>query len=270
MHKHVFGLATVAIVMFVVNAASAVSFVGSLANNPNTFEIGRWSRTSVVKTFDIDGNNFYGTDGFTWMNEGNSGAKQAVLANLVESAPSYFTGGIAYTGVGSGASGSFSGSENRLNPTDTGVANVGYVGVDLPSGDAGILVLQEAFSYTMVRDMLGGETIRMGIVLDSLADPQIGADALRVVAGGGMADATIVAGSRNASMDMYFFDITGLAQGDDIEIWVSNATVSTAGFNAATIGGVTFDSVINIPEPATSLLIMFAAGMTLKRRRHLA
>lgn len=263
-------LAMMAVMTLVASSvhADSVTFVGSLENNPNTFEIGRWSRTSVAKTFDIDGDDYYGTDGYTWANTGNSGAKQPVFANLDEDAPSYLPGGIAFTGTGagtSGASGSFSGAEDRLNDTDTGVVNVGYMGVDYPSGDAGVTVLQEVFAYTLNRDLGKGEIIRVGVVLDSLADPQIGADALRIVAGGAFADATIVGGSRTGVMDMYFFDVAGLSQGDDIQIWLSNATTSSATFNSATLGGVTFDSVV--PAPAALPAGLALIGLLAARRR---
>lgn len=254
------------------NADAAVVFVGSTENTlATTFEVGRWSRTSVVKTFDIDADDYYGTDGYTWINtDDSSGAKKTVFHSLDESAPSYFAGGIAYTGVGAGASGSFSGAQDRLSATDTPPnENVGYAGVDYPSGDSGVQTLQEVFAYTMNRNMASSETIRVGVVLDSLADSQIGADALRLVAGGSPADATLVANSRDGTMDMYFFDVTGLSNGEEIQLWLSNATASTAGFNAATIGGVTFDSFLApVPEPATAMLVVLGlAGLAMNRRR---
>lgn len=251
---------------FDVVSSDMVTVVGSLQDNPNTAEVGRWSRTSVAKTFDIDGDDYYGTDGYTWTNDNNSGGKQAVLTSLTESVPTYLTGGIVYTGAGAGASGSFTGAEDRLNPTDTGVENVGYAGVDYASGSAAVQTLQEVFAYTMARDMFKGETIRMGIVLDSLGDPQIGADALRIVAGTALVDVALVTNSRNGSMDMYFVDIKGLSAGDEIQIWLSNATISTATFNAATIGGVTFDS-FTIPTPAALPAGLAMLGIFAARRR---
>jgi len=247
-------------------SADTVTVAGSLQDNPNSFEIGRWSRTSNAKTFDLDGDNFYGTDGYAWMNDSNVSGKVSVFTSLTESAPSY-TGNIAYTGFGSGASSSFSGAEDRLNPTDTGTVNVGYAGVDYPSGDSGVQTLQEVFAYTLNRDMLAKETFRVGVVLDSLADTQIGADALRLVAGSAQADATMVSNSRNGTMDMYFFDIAGLSSGETIEIWLSNATVTSGkSFNAATIGGVTFDSVV-IPTPAALPAGLAMLGVFAMRRK---
>ena len=55
---------TVSLLATLTASQGAVSFLNSLQDNPNTFEIGRWSRTSVVKSHDIDGDNYYGTDGF--------------------------------------------------------------------------------------------------------------------------------------------------------------------------------------------------------------
>jgi len=256
-------ITSLVLALFATTGHAAVSFVGSLQDDSAT-EISNWSRTSVAKTYDIDGDNYYGTDGYTWMNtDDSSGNPKAVLHSLDESAPSY-TSGIAYTGAGSGVSGSFAGADDRRNAADTANENVGYAGAN-HNGTTGATVLQELFAYTMNRDMLGGEVIRLGVVLDSLADPVIGSDSLRVVAGG-TADATIVANSRSGIMDMYFFDITGLSLGDEIQIWgAKNADNSNYGYNAVTIGGVTFDT---IPAPAALPAGLVLLGMVaLKRNR---
>ena len=248
---------------------AAVVFVsGSLTNDIGS-QISNWSAASTTKTRDINSDNRYGSDGYTWMNAANDsgGVNANALANIVESAPSY-TGGIAYTGATTGgasaASGSFSGADDRLLPNGTGSANVGYAGVNY-NGAAGNPqnTMQQLFAYTMNRSMNPGETIRLGVVLDSLNDNVVGADALRVVAGG-TADATL-SGNRSGVMDMYFFDITGLNSGEQIQIWGSKSVnTQNFGFRAITIGGVTFDS---IPEPSAALLGAFGMLALLRRRR---
>ena len=244
-------------------AQASVVFVGSLQNDSSS-EISLWSDTGTTKSLDLDGNNYYGSDGYSWMNTDDAtGAFTTVFHGLAESAPSY-TSGIAYTGSGTGSVGSsasFSGADDRLIPAGTGTddVNVGYAGINYGSS-TGATVMQELFAYTMNRDMVVGETIRLGVVLDSLNDPGIGADALRVVAGD-TADATGV--TRSSVMDMYFFDITGLSSGEEIQIWGSKAT-DTTGFNAITIGGVTFDSV---PEPSTTALLGLGGLALILRRR---
>ncbi len=246
-------------------AQASVITVGSV-ENVNPFEPGQWSRTSTAKTYDIDDNDYYGSDGYTWMNDSNSSAVFGPLDNLAQSVPSYFSSGIAYTGAGAGVSSSFNGAQDRLDPTGSFGVNVGYSGVDYAASDVGVETLQEVFSYTMNRDMLADETIRVGVVLDSLADTQIGANALRLVAGASQADATLVTNSRNGVMDMYFFDVAGLSNGDDIEIWLSKE--ATTGLNAATIGGVTFDSmVVVVPEPSSLALLGAGGAMLLAVRR---
>lgn len=243
-------------------AQATVTFVGSLQNDIS-MQISAWSNTSVTKTLDLDSNNGYGSDGYAWMNSNDAdGNPKAVFESLIESAPAYFTGGIAYTGAGSGVSGSFAGSDDRLLPDGTGSANVGYAGVNY-NDTTGATVIQSLFGYTMNRDMNVGETFRVGVVLDSLNDTVIGADFLRLVAGAFSADATGI--SRSGVMDMYFFDVTGLASGETIQIWgAKNANVSNFGFNAITIGGVTFDS---IPEPSAALLGGLGLIALLRRRR---
>lgn len=104
-------------------------------------------------------------------------------------------------------------------------------------------------------------------MLDSLNDTAVGADSLRIVAGGGTADAVLV-GNRNSVMDMYFFDITGLTSGQQIQIWGAKTadvtSVEGTNLNAITISGVTFDS---IPEPSAALLGGLGLLALLRRRR---
>jgi hypothetical protein len=219
-------------------AAPGVIFVGSIQNDSSS-EISEWSDSAVTKSLDIDNDDLYGTDGYSWVNTSDSGNPVAVLASLDESAPSY-AAGIAHTGAGGGVSGSYSGADDRRNAADTADVNVGYAGPNY-NGTTGATVLQELFAYTMSSDMLNGETIRVGVVLDSLNDTVVGADSLRVVAGGASADATGVA--RSGVIDMYFFDISGLTSGQEIQIWgAKSVDNSNYGYNAITIGGVLFDS----------------------------
>ena len=250
-------------------AQAAVTFVSSLQNDSSS-EISSWSATGTAKSADLDGNNYYGSDGYSWMNASGSGGVTTALTSLVESAPSY-TSGITYTGSGTGST-SYSGShgpltDNRLIPAGTGIddVSVGYAGINYAGTATGATVLQEIFSYTMNRNMAVGETIRLGVVLDSFGDGSniVGADSLRIVAGG-TADATGV--TRSGVMDMYFFDITGLSSGDEIQIWGANATETTGALNSITISGVTFDSVA-VPEPSTTALLGLGGLALIMRRR---
>jgi MYXO-CTERM domain-containing protein len=258
-------LAALAAITIAIPAQAAVTFVGSLADD-NSSQISAWSNTSTTKTLDLDANNYYGSDGYAWMNtDDSSGFPKAVLHSIAQSsAPAYFTSTIGYTGAGAGTSGSFVAADDRLLPNGTGSANVGYAGADY-NETTGATVLQSLFGYTMSRDMNVGETIRLGVVLDSLNDTVIGADSLRLVAGSNFADATLVTGKRNGTMDMYFFDVTGLTSGEKIEIWgAKTADVSNFGYNAITISGVTLDS---IPEPGATLLGGLGMLCLLRRRR---
>ena len=232
-------------------AQAAVTFLSSLQND-SLSEISNWSSTGTSKSSDLDGNNFYGSDGYTWMNNSGGGGAEAVLYSPIESGPSY-TSGIAYTGSGTGVSGSYFAADDRLDSSGAGAVNVGYAGVN-HNGTTGATTLQELFAYTMNRDMADGETIRLGVVLDSLADGVVGADALRIVAGG-TADATGL--NRSGVMDMYFFDITGLSSGEEIQIWGSKATNTDGGYNAITIGGVTLTRLtfLSHPPPSCSALV---------------
>jgi len=231
---------------FITSASAAVTFIGSIEDN-SSLEVSRWSDVATIKSFDIDGDNFYGTDGYFWANGSNLGGIVGVLASSAASSPSY-TGGIAYSGTGSGQSASFNGAANRLGPAGSGNVNVGYAGVNYAANDTAVQTLQDVFTYTLTRDLAAGETLRLGVVLDSLAggtETTVGADSLAVVAGG-TANAIIVGNSRNSNMDHYFFDISGLSSGDNITIQLANAAASSnANWNGATLGGITFDKCSN-------------------------
>lgn len=264
--------------ILVANASAAVVFEASLDNNPtaagvSAFQIGRWSRATTVKFHDIDGDNLYGSDGYILMNTSNVGGAVLALDSSVQSTPSYtsaisFSGAATGTGGAGGYSGSFNLAAQALNPTDTGTVNLGYAGYR-DDADNTAVPLQELFSYTMNRDMGGSETIRLGIITDSLSgEPRVGVTSLRVVAGGDSADATMVAGNKSGGLDMYFFDITGLSLNDEIQVWGGNS-FATGTFTAATISGVMFDSHIT-PEPSTfvlALLGLLSLGFVGWRRR---
>jgi hypothetical protein len=236
-----------------------IIFSGSIADNPGSdFEVGRWSRASTIKTFDIDGDNIYGTDGYILMNTSNDPAQVGPLVSSTASTPSYLSG-ISYSGpVANGRSGSHSNAAAILPPGDPGGANLnlGYAGIDVDTG--GEITHQELFSYTLNRDMTTGETIRLGVIADSLADARVGVTSLSIVSGSDFAHATIVPNGDNALLDMYFFDISGLSNGDDIEIWGGKTVGGNGAFTWAAISGVTFDSVV-IPEPSSLALLFIGA-----------
>lgn len=266
--KPTIAVALAALALSALSTNANVSYVGSIQDNSNS-QVSSWSDVNVAKTFDLDGDNYYGSDGYTWMNDSGNSAGTLVLNSLVESAPSY-AGGIAYTGAGvvlngePGRSGSTAGAADRLLPDGTGTANVGYAGVNY-GNTTGATVLQTMFAYTMNRDMVANETIRLGVVVDSLAGT-VGIDLLQVRVGANIASATGL--NRNASMDMYFFDLTGLATNDQIEIWGSKDVDDASNFNWLMINGATFDSTV-IPEPSTASALLGGLGlfMALLRRR---
>ena len=255
--KFAFGFAALALVT---SANAAVTFAGSVSNTGNA--ISNWSSTATSKTLDLDGNNFYGSDGYAWINNNNDGAAVGVEIALTQAAPSY-TSDIFYTGtVGiPNFSGSSSAAQDRLNPDGTGLSNVGYGGINYGTA-TGATTLQSLFTYTMNRNMSTGETIRVGVVLDNLNLDILGADSLTLSAGGVAAASGL---NRDGIMDIFFFDVTGLVSGDKIEILAAKATdANDFGINGITIGGVTFDSV---PEPSSALLGGLGLLAMLRRRR---
>lgn len=264
------------------DACAAIVFHASLENNPTStagpsqFEIGRWSRTTTIKTYDIDGDNFYGSDGYVLMNTSNLAAAVAALDSSIQSTPSYlsaitFSGAATGTGGAGGYSGSFSDAAQVLTPADSGpTLNLGYAGYRDDTDNTAV-PLQELFSYTMNRNMDAGEIIRLGVITDSLSgEPRVGVTSLRVVAGADFVDAIMVAGNKSDTLDMYFFDVTGLSLNDEIQIWGGNS-YNSGNFTAATISGVTFDSTLLVPEPTAfvlGLLGVLGVALVIRSRRH--
>lgn len=243
---------------------AAIVFSGSLDGSN---EVDGWRTAATAKTLDLDGNNVYGTDGYILFDtRDNNGAFNDPLTagNGVASTPSY-TADVVYSAVLTGGqfaySSSFNGAEDIDNPAGAGVVNLGYAGIRDNSTNA--IPVQSLFTYTMNRNMGVGEVIRMGVMADSLNDNNVVgvAGGLEVTAAATTVAATLV-GVDDGNTDMYFFDLTGLNNGDQIVISGGYTNVGGS-IAAATIGGVTFDS---IPEPASIALFGFGGLMVMCRR----
>ncbi|MGJ8655204.1 MAG: PEP-CTERM sorting domain-containing protein [Akkermansiaceae bacterium] len=255
----------------------AISYVGAavdtttgtsaIPSSSATNEAYNWSNASVSKTYDIKGNDLYGTDGYAVFN--TTGTGNAALSSLEESAPIFASGGVAAemansSGAFSNAGGS---TGNILQASGTGNWRLGYAGF---SGAANTAIgLTDLYSFTMTSDMAAGETLRFGVFGGSNNnDLRLDFTDLAVVAGGDTAVATGL--NRGANLgnvaDIYFFDITGLVTGDKIIIQAANSNASAGNnFNRATIGGATFDVV---PEPSsTALLGLGGLALILRRRK---
>ncbi len=113
---------------------------------------------------------------------------------------------------------------------------------------------------TLNRDLLAGETIRVGVMVDNLDHVNWNASSIRVAdsSGGDSGQITLADPTENQVPDWYYFDITGLSNGATVDIY------ATQGINGgATIGAMSLDS---IPEPG-SLALLGLGGLMMLRRR---
>ena len=236
-------------------------------------EVNQWSDATFAKTLDIDGDNIYGTDGFFLPNttDQDAGAGSFVPLEVVPS----FTSAAAPSGTNN-ISGNFQnngGTTGFIEDPDDSAAfiRLGYAGFN--GGAGGVAVpLTDLFTYTLTADQAVGETLRLGVFGGSNnSDTRLGFTDLQVSAGGLTASTTDPRDTNTGNaVDLYFFDITGLVTGDEIVISAANSNVIGNNFNAATIGGVTFDTVIAqaVPEPSSlGLFGLVAVGLVTRRRK---
>lgn len=218
--------------------AATVVFSGVINDNAGS-EISQWKTASTAKTLDADGDNVYGT-----------------LAHL------FYT--IEFKGQNTLYS--FDGSDGPVGPFP------GYSVVDHPAGDG------TTPGDIQVRTTTSGPTFDTNHIMftfsalaGSPANVRIGIATDGIDGGGGYASASIglrqVAGSSaehtmtstNDTLDMVFFDVTGIATGDQFEVF---GDTGTNGY--ATHQFVTWDVV---PEPSSAALLGIAGLATALRRR---
>ena len=108
-------------------------------------------------------------------------------------------------------------------------------------------------------------TIRVGLLFDNLDVTTFNSTSVQFIGGGTSASIDLTGPSFNNGLaDWVFFDVAGATAGDTFSI------VTTAGEGTtATLGGVSFDAVSAVPEPASwaMMLIGFGGlGCVLRRR----
>jgi hypothetical protein len=225
-----------------VTLGATVSAVGTIANNQDS-EILRWRSSSTLKSLDVNGDNVYGSAGYSifkasgGLNTWNIGITEQQVPGL-----SLMQAGSTSLALSTATTGAAANWDNPL--VSGGVRSMGYGGPrrDSPGGGvpASAVELVHAFSFQATANI--GQTIRMGIVSDGLGDPRVPLSELRVAVGGSQANATLSSNPVNSIPDMYFFDIEGLQIGDTIEIHMAGVQGSLANpFSWPTINGVTFD-----------------------------
>ena len=203
---------------------------------------GGW-RSGAVPS-DIDGNGVLGSDGYVFVR----GPVELI-------SPSYGTLTDLGTSVYNG-NGSYILVDDPLTtpgPTPTQVLSGTWNG--------GGFDVKRA-TLTMNRDMLAGETIRVGPMVDNLDGVNWNPSSIRVTdsTGGDSGQIVLADPTENRIPDWYYVDVTGLSNGDTVDFYASQ------GINGgATLGAVSLDSVV-IPEPG-SLALLGLGGLLIARRR---
>ena len=178
---------------------STVAFAGVI-NDDAGAEISEWKTVGTVKTLDADGDNIYGT-----------------VAHLF----------YRVVFAGQNTLYQFNSSDSQVGPF------AGYAVVDHPDGvspdtqvrtttnSAAGLADDVMFTFTALAG--SPENVRIGIVTDGLNGAQYSPASigLRQV-GGSSAEHTLT--SVNNTLDMVFFDVTGIVDGDQFEVFGDSGT----------------------------------------------
>ena len=236
--KTTMSLAALAVAAFIGSASAAITYVGNQYNMEeftNDTGVG-WRNASTAKSFDIDGDNIIGTDGYDFAGD-----------STVASLPSYVA-----SVTGSGGHGDL----NRGlidDPTDPS-------GADIGTGWHG------SGSETIVfqGNSLATETLRLSVLYDGTWDFAYGTQTftLTQTVGGGSDSVTsptlTLAGD---GLDVASFDITGIQDGDTFQLTSNKVDISWS-----LISGVAFDTAA-VPEPSTTALLGLGGLALILRRR---
>jgi len=231
--------------------AVTIAYVGSVEGS----EVADWRTNSATKSFDVDGDNVYGT--------------HAALHPRIGSTNIYTSGsqepGFTWLGYGPVNGGQF------INAAYTDVDNLLDPSVNT---DAGIQTRGFRFELTGTSDTYDNMRVRIGVMQDLLSPAEYATDSQKTLRLEGYnnnpevssGDITIRNGNAGDGVaEMYFFDITGASAGDQFQFIDMQNGVSTGG---SYIGPVSFDIVV-VPEPSGVLLcgLVVAAGLITRRRR---
>jgi hypothetical protein len=223
--------------------AATIMHAGGQSNfeaHTNDATVG-WRNATTLKPLDGDGDNILGTDGY------DLSGSSAPLA-----LPSYVLSSVV-----SGNHNQTRGSvDDPLNPTGADIAG-GWSGGSGASGTFGTFVFQGSSLVT--------ETLRLGVLYDSDWNLANGTQTFTLTQTSGVGTDSVttpILTLANDGVDVAFFDVTGIQDGDTFVLSYTDVAIDWAH-----IGGVTFDTVVVVPEPTTTALLGLGGLALILRRR---
>ncbi|MCH7226231.1 PEP-CTERM sorting domain-containing protein [Haloferula sp. A504] len=225
-------------------AAVTASYLGTQANMTD------WRTSSVAKTYDPDGDNILGTDGYYLFGAAGENTTGVNAAN----------GGLfslpSYLGVTSGLTQAQFGYALIDNPVDGTPA-------DIVSGTtSGAVTAVDSLIATITFTSGVPSDLVITLMNDNLTGaPTFGFD-LRA-SDGTTVLATVNSFTQTDVPDWHSFDLSGITAGDSVQVWGLTNPGNT--IRTTLLGGITFDVV---PEPSSVGLVgLSMLGLLVRRRR---
>ena len=200
-----------------------------------------WRNATTAKPGDGDGDNILGTDGYSLTT--STDLPSYVLSAVVSGSHNTSNGGVI---------------DNPLDPTGADVS-APWAGRSDSGGTFATIVFQGSTMAT--------ETLRLGVLYDSTWDLTLGTQTVTLIqtVGGGATATTPTLTTDGVGLDVAYFDVTGIQDGDTFQVRVTKGTASPV-VAWTMIGGVTFDTVA-VPEPSTTALLGLGGLALILRRR---
>ena len=283
MKKHTFVIGTILAVSLTTATHAAITVTATGGDSTGydltgpgsaTNEIGAWRSTDVAKTFDLDGDNIYGTAGFIFAGDGGDTGNNQLFGRRAESTPSWAT---ITPAAGGSLDGNISGLAVDANTnffddpnasTGAGVADWGSQGFFTVTNTGPNSVAGDWHTAFQI-DLLSGtpSTIRLGIFggNESTPDNRWDATGYRISSDGGATwtEITGLPGNGGTALNAVFFDVDLNGEEEGSLLIAGQQRFNNRDFTS--IAGITFDA---IPEPSSSALLgLGVLGFLARRRR---